>query len=307
MRIIESETYAEAWLQGVSALNESEGNVQYDMMTHITRPLAAYPPDELCVKQVDAYLNSHNKQSLETVAETIFPFSLYNPVSGDPSGVYDLYPNEIYPEIMKRSDRQWGRYAYRLLRRTDIAGNEIIAHESRKPDGGLPINPLKRVIEKIRQQFVEGKGHKRPIYEIDIASTDFDLTTYDATTDRNRITQFPCLSHVSFKVDNRNPDKPKINLTALYRSHYYVEKALGNFMGLARLLFFVSHQTGLAPGSLTSVSTFATLDMKSGIDELISDCLNGYAKADKAPKPIVWSRAEGQQQTDIHSPANAVS
>ncbi|MCA8886083.1 MAG: hypothetical protein KDA35_05635, partial [Hyphomonadaceae bacterium] len=76
--------------------------------------------------------------------------------------------------------------------------------------------------------------------------------------DRTRPIGGPCLSHLSFKL---GPDR-RLHLTALYRSHWYVQRALGNLFGLAHLLHFVADEAGLKLGSLICLSSMAQLDTK---------------------------------------------
>jgi hypothetical protein len=57
-----------------------------------------------------------------------------------------------------------------------------------------------------------------------------------------------CLSFLSFKLDNDN----RLMLTAVYRNHYYVERLLGNLIGLARLMAFVSNEAGVPVASSRS-------------------------------------------------------
>lgn len=71
-------------------------------------------------------------------------------------------------------------------------------------------------------------------------------------------------------------------LTAFYRNHYYVERALGNLIGLSQLLYFVARESGLEPRGLVCHSTFARLDFDGGwtvseVDSLINNC-NELAK-----------------------------
>lgn len=67
-----------------------------------------------------------------------------------------------------------------------------------------------------------------------------------------------CLSFLSFKVV---PGPTKcLTLTALYRNHFYVEKLLGNLVGLGRLIAFVAREAQLDVGSLTVMSTHAEID-----------------------------------------------
>jgi hypothetical protein len=47
----------------------------------------------------------------------------------------------------------------------------------------------------------------------------------------------------------------------MYRNHYYVEKLLGNLIGLGQLMSFVASEAGLAVGSLTVLSSHAVVDL----------------------------------------------
>jgi thymidylate synthase len=46
------------------------------------------------------------------------------------------------------------------------------------------------------------------------------------------------------------PDRTSLDLVAVYRNHDYFNKALGNFLGLSRLLQFVAAEAGRQPGHL---------------------------------------------------------
>jgi len=154
----------------------------------------------------------------------------------------------------------------------------------RRPDAYL-----KRVIEKMKEQFSEDGNHYKQIYEIDLYDPALDISTYDARFDRNKCLQQPCLCHLSFKLEVCGEGvPPKIHLTVLYRSHYYVEKALGNFMGLARLLFFVCDQTGFSAGPMTCVSTYAKLDI--GAKDLLAECNRFYEVATFKPPKTEWKK-----------------
>ncbi len=65
---------------------------------------------------------------------------------------------------------------------------------------------------------------------------------------------FPCLSQVQLHRSER-----ELVGTATYRSHYYHNKAYGNFVGLGRLLKLVAGECGLTVGDLVVVSTDARL------------------------------------------------
>src|SRR5581483_3400374 len=66
----------------------------------------------------------------------------------------------------------------------------------------------------------------------------------------------PCLQYVQFVQRPEN----KLDLFAVYRNHDFFLKALGNYIGLGRLLAFVSRETAQVPGLLTCFSINAYLD-----------------------------------------------
>jgi thymidylate synthase len=83
----------------------------------------------------------------------------------------------------------------------------------------------------------------------------FALHLSSADLDNPRPRGGPCLQYVQFI---RNGER-ELSLSAVYRSHDYFQKALGNFVGLTRLLKFVCHHSGMQPGTLTCLSTYASL------------------------------------------------
>jgi thymidylate synthase len=89
-----------------------------------------------------------------------------------------------------------------------------------------------------------------------------------AETDGIRVRGGPCLQYVQLLC----PDAKTIELSAVYRSHDYYNKALGNLIGLARLLNFVASEVGRNPGSLTCHSMHAFLGgTKGNVQALIED------------------------------------
>ena len=138
-------------------------------------------------------------------------------------------------------------------------------------DGLNTINPLDLLIEKLRRNS-ESQQRFKSAYELNLSDPEVDLApimdlfgdggdipTYKAALDAKANRNRPCLSHISFKLVDTN----RVNLTAIYRSHHYCARALGNLIGLARLLKFVADECGLEVGTLTCISTFATLDAKT--------------------------------------------
>lgn len=87
-------------------------------------------------------------------------------------------------------------------------------------------NRLASIIEKLRTW---GKDVEAAMY----------LHT-DAPSDTLRPRGAPCLQYVQF----RPYDKTQLELFAVYRSHDYFNKVLGNMIGLQRLGEFVAEETG---------------------------------------------------------------
>jgi hypothetical protein len=112
----------------------------------------------------------------------------------------------------------------------------------------------------------------RSIYEIGTFVAG-DLPIYDPDSDRTLPMGQPCLSHLTFKIIGEN----LLSLTVLYRSHYYVERVLGNFIGLSQLLAFVAKETDLEVGPLVCHSSYAKLESGKGwssadVVRLLANC-----------------------------------
>jgi hypothetical protein len=234
MKLINAITLAQSWLQACVHLRGCPGATDTTVVLHVAEPTLVRLQDDSIAEALDSFLVEHGGFSNHTVAETIFPG--YEYLHRGVDGVYNVYPNEIYPKIKDHPEmRNWGAYAYRLLRRQDRDGTMY--------------NPLERCIDKMKD-----KQPKRAAYELGLGFG-FDLALYDDDTDRNVRMGGPCLSHLSFKFI-----RERVELTALYRSHYYVQRAYGNLLGLARLQAFVADQVGVASGPLVCHSTMAALD-----------------------------------------------
>lgn len=240
MKAVTQESCELAWLEAAEHLAKMREHTEYNLIVEITKPAQRNDADRRIKSTVDQFLRAQKVNPLSTVAGTIFPISEY--LNFGKRGVYEVYPDEVYPEIKAASE--WGRYAHRLVR---------------WGESDPPINPLKTLVEKMAAQLANS-GPMRACYELSLTDSAIDLPLYDPVRDRKLTRNGPCLSHVSLKIR----DSKTLYLTAIYRSHYYVEKALGNFYGLAALQSFVCDQTGLTPGPLVSVSSFAKLDTDGG-------------------------------------------
>ncbi|MFT3897194.1 MAG: hypothetical protein QM719_05795 [Thermomonas sp.] len=239
------------WVAAARSLNKAkaQGRTERNYVLEIASPTLLMQADLPVISAVDSKLRNAKKElSLETVAGTLFPNGLYRRY-GRPA-FYDHYLNAIE---RGRDKNTWGTYAVRMIERTN-------------PKTKATFNPLDIIVQKL-QTAKNGRrihaayelGLVAPADLIDESVADFgcELPLYDPATDGGRPTNIPCLSHLSFKLN----DDDSVDLTAVYRSHHYAQRALGNLIGLSQLLAFVAAEAGLKPGTLTCVSTQAHLDV----------------------------------------------
>ena len=239
MKLIIADTCTKAWLAAVQHLQACNEWRDYTVVLEIARPMLLPPADKNVYRIVDSFLAERAAIRLSTVINTIFPATLYKRCGGD--SLFEEY-RRVLPRLKKHERFQsWGTYAGRLTACTNAAGETF--------------NPLSDLIEKLRDQLAN-RSHMRAAYEINTLDFVTDIPLYRAETDRNRTMSGPCLSHLSFKL---KADRT-LMLTALYRSHYYIHRALGNLYGLAWLQFFVASQLKIQMAELVCHSTMATLD-----------------------------------------------
>jgi hypothetical protein len=118
------------------------------------------------------------------------------------------------------------------------------------------------------------------VYDISIddpADPLTEIAIYRADSDGGAIHP-PCLMHLSFKLV-----KKEVYLTVLYRTHFFIEKVLGNLLGLAQLQAFVADQLGygFTSGPLVCHSTYAVFDF-------------GTQRRKSDGKQIGWTRKEAR-------------
>lgn len=252
-KIFEAKRIIPAWHAAAKHLLDVSGHEDFNLVLEVAQPLAIAPEDRPIYQGVDQALKTASKQteSLLTVMGTIFPQQLY-----DQYGRPAMY--EKYRIMLNRGHKPntWGTYADRMMTRA-------------AKDGFSTINPLDIMIEKLKANMEPHRNAYRSSYELGIADPEGDMLpwnqcqdiggdipTYNPTLDANRLYGLPCLSHVSFKLIGHK----QVNLVAIYRSHHYCSKGLGNLLGLARLQRFVAKEAGLEVGTLTCISTHAVLD-----------------------------------------------
>jgi len=221
---------ASAWRAAVKAVDSQPHHSAYNVVIDVIDPTAGTSRQDARVAVVDDFLTNCEK-SVETIANTIFPASLYH-LYGAPD-FFDVFLKNVLPKV-RRTDR-WSGYYFERMVQYPVA------------EGDAP-NQLWDIVQRLRDVRAQNK---------------FELSLFDPTRDVDRSPYGgQCLSFLSFKV---MPGETKtLLLTAMYRNHYYIEKLLGNLIGLGRLMSFVAKESGLAVGNLTVISTHAEIDQPNG-------------------------------------------
>ena len=223
-------TPVQGWVEAAKAIRDADGFHLGGLFVHIEDPVAMDCQDRAVVRHVDGFLRWHRQYPVSTVANTIFPASLDH---GD--GVEAL--TKRYLHVFDRSMRSgWGRYFQRFVHWPN-------------PEGGPAINQLATIIEMLKQART-GTFH----------TDKYELVVSDPARRIRNVRNRPCLSLIELK-----PEKPnQLHMFATYRNHYYIQKALGNILGLAELQAFIAREAGFEIGTLTLNSTSAKLDTVGG-------------------------------------------
>ena len=197
-KLITGNNCSDAWLLAANHILRCGGDC-FNLVVEIEDPTSENIETR---KFLDVFLETKGKKPIEEVANTIFPSSLYFPLLGRKQ-LYENY--EIaWPLVRLFPANKSGTYFYRMI------------HWS----SSEPLNQLEVTIQKLRNTS-QSLTKLRNIYEMSI---------YRPENDRKNRMGFPCLSHLSFKLyDGR------LHLTAVYRNHFYIERAYGNFVGLGKL------------------------------------------------------------------------
>jgi thymidylate synthase len=180
-----------------------------------------------------------NYKSVSDVINTIFPSKLYNRNIGLPrDDFYKLHEKLYYrgKTMHSKNKSRWGNYFLRLTR----FGN------SKK-------NQLQNIIDAINSR----EKQYAACYYMHISSVDTDNNT--------RVIGNPCLQYIQFGLEGDS-----INLTAVYRNHDFLTKALGNYIGLSRLLEYVCEQTGKKIGTFACHSIHYFLDNKKAVENSLN-------------------------------------
>lgn len=172
--------------------------------------------------KLDSALARLKLQTIETVANTIFPLSLWNPQL-DRQILFMRY-EAILPKIKSncRHNRQ-GTYFERM---TNFGGK---------------LNQLDKVIIIYESGITRRSAHQVAIWD---PLRDLKKRPYS---------EFPCLQHLVFQCV-----KERLIVVGFYATQYLFERAYGNFLGLCNLGKFMAHELKIP---LASVKCYVGVEL----------------------------------------------
>lgn len=180
---------------------------------------------------LDSLLAETGKQSVETVASTIFPYHMWNQTVGR-QNLFDRYL-KILPRLRSASTKN----------RHGIYFERMIA-------GGPEQHPNQ--LDFVISAYCSRDDVRRSMLQIGVFNPTLDVTS---AAQRG----FPCLQHVTFA-----PVGDCLTVNAFYATQYMVERAYGNYLGLCRLGAFAAKEMGLKLSRVTCYSGIAMSDGPKG-------------------------------------------
>lgn len=179
---------------------------------------------------LDGTLVSLGKQPCETVASTIFPTSLWNPMLPR-AHLFERYEQILSKMRQATPKNRRGLYFERLTR-------------------GGPKGKENQL------DFVLSTNTSRP----GARRSALQLAVFDPARDHTTAAQlgFPCLQHLTFA-----PTKEGLCINAFYATQYLVERAYGNYLGICRLGQFAAHELKIPLVRMTCFTGIALRDVST--------------------------------------------
>ena len=250
-----------AWVAALDALVSAGGDA-----VNLTVAIADPTAEQEGVRDaLDRFIGQRRRATgsvelVSTVANTLFPSAWYLPDRLGPDAAEHLYELERITRPVTRRTNKRGTYFERMVAWPGPENTEF--------------NQLDQAICRLRsaRDRRHNRGHE---YEVGVTVPADEIAAPVLVAGKDRYTRgFPCLSHLSFSLLNG-----VVHLLAVYRSHDFISRAYGNYLGLGRVLHFVAHESGFPAGELTCVSASATAEITRGgqfgydrVERLLDEC-----------------------------------
>lgn len=229
MKIVEGKNLSDAWNHAVQEFSNMPASMAGPCV--VTFPVMENFENIGCFEvrnKLDEALKQEGRSSVRTVANTIFPQSLWQHHRHDRHDFF-LAAEKIWPRV--KMSNPHGTYFYRMIR---------------FENGGESVNQLEHIITTWRR-----KNYRRSALHAGIFDPREDHT-------HQSIKQFPCLQQVAFHPSG-SKGVDGLSVVAFYANQILFEKAFGNYLGLMRLGQFMAREMGLKLKKVTCVASYLKL------------------------------------------------
>lgn len=243
--VIEEENLSLAWSKAFLQLMEPGIDEIQPLIINITGFQNNIPNEDKEIrKALDDNLLKNGMALCHTVANTIFPISLWNPQKPRHS-LYDRY-EAILPRLRKCKGNSYGLYFERLI---------LFGSQKHK------VNQLEFIIANYK------KGMRRSAFQACI------LDPYrDHTAQARR--GFPCLQQVALAPMGDDG----FSIIGIYPTQHIFERAYGNYLGLCRVGHFLANGIGLHLKQMKCITSFAKLGVNKqdvrALEKVIKSLIN---------------------------------
>jgi hypothetical protein len=249
-----------AWVLALEAMLAIPGHAAVHFGVRIAEPDA--PEDPRIRLIADELLQLGRLQQIKSIRNTIFP-AAWAQRFPEPTDLAQHY-REQYPSLRRFRKNKNGTYFGRL-----------VAYPMGHGEKDEPFDQLADLITKLRRESRVSAGGARARnlssrYEVNIWKPN-DLPTGMG---------FPCMAHMSFHLV-----QGRLHLLAQYRNQFIIERAYGNYLGLAQLQSYIAAAVGLQPGELMVLATHASLDTHGKLN------ISAIRNAVEAARPHVPSES----------------
>lgn len=233
-QLITETNLSRAWAQGFLAVTEPGVKKIVPMVVTITDIGDAAPIECEPIRQaLDSALAQQGAEQCATVANTIFPRSMWNP-HAPREELFARYAR-AFPHIKRaHPGNKYGTYFERMI---------AFGQHSKAPEKAEGKNQLDHIIKMYHAQ------RRRP--------TALQAAIFDPAKDHTDqlLRGFPCLQQVAFTP---NSQQGELTITGYYAHQHLFEKAYGNYLGLYYLGIFMAQELNLRLTNVICVASVAS-------------------------------------------------
>ena len=226
--LISGDNLSFVWSEALLNSLKPGSNSQHSLLLSINGFDGGFPAEDMDIRAaLNHCLGKKAFDSVETVADTIFPEPLYRLAKYDRHDLYKKFKRAT-PRFKALNKEKNGRGLY-FERLTDFGSGPC--------DGNQ--------LEFLIKQHAARKG---------VRASMFQATIFDPGRDHHNAAQssFPCLQHISFI-----PFDGTLTINGFYATQQLFFKTYGNLLGLAQLGRFIASEMKL---HLTAVNCFAGIE-----------------------------------------------